>query len=344
MNCPTRIRRDRLFRRWNFSREVLLALLIGAISLALGARSDADIYLTTSGGSSIYDYTITGTLVSSRSTGGDLDTLALDSAGNVYVNDVDRGVTEYLLSTPGSMLSTVSETSLSTTGTADFYYGTAFDSAGNLYMTTDADTSNSSDIKSFKYAGGAGTPAAFSDTDANTSFRVTNTIAVDPITGNVFIADVYNSDILEYPSTGGSTPLKTFTSGVSGPIDIAIDSLGDLYVSDGNGNIEKINISSSSASPVVTDLTSLQGIAVDGQNNLYYIAEDSNNKGGIFEVNSSGTSLGELFNTGNIEAAFIAVPVPEPSGAAGILMVVSVGLVRLAPRRLRAAGVRVAGR
>ncbi len=341
MQVVPRIGRDRSPNRSIIPRAALFSLIAGAISLALAQSSEADIYLTNGGGETIFDYTNTGTLVSSRSTGGSPNTLALDSAGNVYVTDTDGGVTKYLTGAPGSMLSTASSSALSTTGTAEFYYGTAFGPGGNLFITTNADNGNSSDIKSFKYTGATGTPAAFTDTDANTSFSVTNTIAVDPTTGNVFIADRYNSAILEYPSTGGSTPIKTFTSGVSNPIDIAVDSLGDLYVSDQNGNIEKINISSSLASPVVTDLTSLEGIAVDSQNDLYYIAEDGNNKGGIFEVNSAGTSLGELFNTGSGEADFIAVPVPEPSGAAGMVLCGVVAAMWLLPRRLRPAGVSV---
>jgi len=292
----------------------------------------ADIYLSNGGRSTVYDYSLTGTLVSSRATGGNLNTLSLDGPGNLYVTDLGGGEVKF---PAGQPLSSASYTGMSISGTAGLFYGSAVDSGGNVYFTTDADSSISSDIKVYKYTGGAGSPALFSDTLANTSFSVYNTVAVDPITGNVFVADNHNSDILEYGPTGGTTPIQTFTTGVSSPWDIAVDKLGDLYVSDGNGNVEKINIGTGTPTPVATGLSSLKGLAVDSQNNLYYIALDASSHGGIYEVTAAGSALGELFNTGSLEADYIALPVPEPAGATAVISIIVLLLV--APRYLRSA-------
>ena len=295
------------------------------------STAQADIYLSAGSGSTVYDYSLTGTLVSSRPTGGNLNTLSLDGPGNLYVTDLSGGEIKF---PAGQPLSSASYGGLSTSGTAGDFYGSAVDSSGNVYITADADSSTSSDIKVYKYTGGTGTPALFSDTVSNTSFGVRNTVAVDPITGNVFVADNFNSDILEYGPSGGTTPIHTFTTGVSTPWDIAVDHLGDLYVADGNGNVEKINIGTGTPTSVATDLTSLKGLAVDSQNNLYYIALDGNSHGGIYEVTAAGTALGELFNTGSLEADYIALPVPEPAGTATAVCMIA-GLLIFMPRYLR---------
>jgi hypothetical protein len=302
------------------------SLLVPVTFLVWVPTARADIYLSRGSSSSVSDYTTSGTLVGSRSTGGNLNALSLDAAGNLYVTDLNGP----LKFPAGQSIATAAYSSLSTSGTVGDYYGSAVDSNGNFYMTTDADSGTSSDIKVYEYTGGTGTPSLFSDTLANTSMSVFNTVAVDPISGNVFVADNHNSDILEYGISGGTTPIHTFTNGVSSPKDIAVDRLGDLYVSDGNGNLEKINISTGTPTAVETGLTGLTGIAVDGQNNLYYIAMDGSSHGGIFEVSPTGSPLGELFNTGSAEADFISV-VPEP--ALGAIFVI--GASSLLFRRCR---------
>ncbi len=70
-------------------------------------------------------------------------------------------------------------------------------------MTTDADSGPSSDIQVFKYNGETGAPSEITDTATNTSFSVKNTVAVDPVTGDIFVADYYNNIIDEYAPLAG---------------------------------------------------------------------------------------------------------------------------------------------
>jgi hypothetical protein len=282
--------------------------IIGMLALFAGAGfANAEvIYVTNSSSSTVTEYSAAGAVLASRPTGGNLNTVAADAAGNLYVTDLNSGVIEFAGGSPSS-----SDATLPTTGTSSFYFGAAVDSSGNVYFSTDADSGSSSDIKIFRYTNITQPPVLFSDTAPATSFGVRNSVAVDPVSGNVFLADNANSKILEY-NTGGAL-INTFTNGVSSPRSIAVDNAGDLYVSNGGtSSLVKIVIATGINSNVATGLSSPTGVAVDLQNNVYELQLNGSSHYGMYEFTSTGAPLGQIFDTGSTEGDFIAVT-PEPS-------------------------------
>ena len=160
-------------------------------------------------------------------------------------------------------------------------------------------------------------------------------IAVDG-SGNLYVADSQNSRVLEYstpfagcgsfPCVGGSANLVfgqggNFTSndsglgasGLSGPVGVALDGSGNLYVADmnnsrvleydtplttdtvadrvfGQGNSFSsglCNFDTGGGNPTAVDLCAADGVAVDGSGNLY-IADTSNSR--VLEYNHPLTS------------------------------------------------------
>ena len=157
--------------------------------------------------------------------------VAVDSTGNIYVADTDNHKIKKI--TPDGVVTTIS-------GTFNFPSGLAIDPAGNIYV---ADY-GSNTIKKI-------TPDGVVTTFAS-SFNSPRGLAVD-LAGNIYVAD-YGSNTIKKITSGGV--VTTFAgSGVQGfknalnvaaefnsPIDIVIDSAGNIYVADMNNNkIRKID-------------------------------------------------------------------------------------------------------
>ena len=133
--------------------------------------------------------------------------------------------------------------------------GIAFDAAGNLYV---ADSANHR-IRVVSPSGivstlAGSTPGNVDGTTANAKFNYPGGVAVDS-SGNVFVADSDNHSIRKITPGGAVSTFAGSTSGVAGatngtgtaarfnyPEDIAIDSVGNIYVADTyNHTIRKIN-------------------------------------------------------------------------------------------------------
>lgn len=183
----------------------------------------------------------------------------------------------------------------------DVPVGIAFDSAGNAYV---GDQGNRTVRKITPngvvttLAGTAGQIGSADGMGANATFNLPDAIAVDG-TGNVYVADTGNHNIRKISAAGAVTTLAG-VAGNSGNADgpgttatfnepnaLGVDSLGNVYVADaGNSAIRKIT-----PQGVVTTLAgaadvraayvsaggwgraepSLDGIAVDGANNIYSV-------------------------------------------------------------------------
>ncbi len=305
-------------------KKYLILALSLALPVAMPMAAWADFITTRSSNSTISDFSSSGTLLASHATGGNLETVAIGGNGNIYGTDLDGGVFKFAAGT-------LANSNMSTTGTAEFYYGTAVDSSGNVYFSTNADSGSSSDIKIYRYLNGTGNPVLFSDTGVNGSFSVRNSVAIDPITQNVFLADAANNKVLEYNTSG--TLINTFTNGISSPWDIAVDGLGDLYVSNtGTNSLTKILISSGISSNVATGLNTPEGVAVDSANNVYELVTSTvgGTHSSVIEFTSSGTALGEVLNAGTQGQDYLAItPAPEPAA----VTLLAVGLMGLLARR-----------
>jgi sugar lactone lactonase YvrE len=153
----------------------------------------------------------------------------------------------------------------------------AFDSKGNLFA------GDPSDFKIIEI-----TPAGV-QSDFATGITAAG-IAFDPA-GNLFVINTASTgSILKYTPSGTMT---TFVAnlGDGGPIGLAFDSNGNLYVSKsgnnmpGNGSIVKV-APNGTMSPFAAGLSQPFGMVVDGANNLYVADLGS---GSIFRFTPGGT-------------------------------------------------------
>ncbi|PHX60030.1 MAG: hypothetical protein CK520_01445 [Actinobacteria bacterium] len=203
--------------------------------------------------------------------------VAVDTAGNVYIADAGNGVIEKV--TPGGNLSVIAgggATPPSTTpgpatsATLNGPSGVAVDAAGNVYI---ADTGNNfvervtPDGNLKVIAGGGGTlPSTTSGPATSASLNGPRGVAVDAA-GNVYIADTGNNfvEVVDFVSGrisllaggGGTTPQASQASNdwnghfglgtniaLNGPRGVAVDASGIVYIADtGNNVIERVTSS-----------------------------------------------------------------------------------------------------
>ena len=112
----------------------------------------------------------------------------------------------------------------------------------------------------------------------NNGLNFPSGVAVDG-TGNIYIVDQTNNQVLKETLSGGIYTQSTVGSGLANPYYIAVDGAGNVYISDpGNSRILKETLSGSSytQSTVVSGLGAI-GVAVDGAGNVY-IADFGNNR------------------------------------------------------------------
>ncbi len=248
-----------------------------------------------------------------------------DALGNLYIADRDNHRVRKV--TPAGTISTVAGT-----GGMDFSGdggpataaqmrdpgGVAVDAAGNLYI---ADTNNHR-IRKVTPAGTISTVAGVAglgfsgDGGPATAAHLFGPVgvAVDAA-GNLYIADTRNNRIRKVDSAGDiHTVAGTGTSGssgdggsatlaqLSGPMAVAVDAAGNLYIADGyNNRIRKVDSagdihtvagtgiygsSGDGGSATVARLGNPYGVAVDAAGNLY-ISDSGNHR--IRKVDSAGT-------------------------------------------------------
>ena len=261
--------------------------------------------------------------------------VAVDSAGNVYISDTDNQRIRKVDST-GTI------TTIAGTGEVGFSgdggpaveaelrnpYGVAVDSAGNVYI---ADAGNQR-IRKVDSTGtittiaGTGEVGFSGDGGAAVEAELYNPegVAVDSA-GNVYIGDAGNQRIRKVDSTGTITTIAgTGEYGFSGdggpaaaarlafPHSVAVDGAGNLYIADtGNRRIRKVDstgtittiagtgevgFSGDGGPAVEAELRNPYGVAVDSAGNVY-IADTRNQR--IRKVDSTGT-ITTIAGTGEV--------------------------------------------
>jgi hypothetical protein len=143
-------------------------------------------------------------------------------------------------------------------GTVPFAASVTFDAGGNLFVSNAAGGGSGSVLK---IASGP-TSSTF-----ESGFDFTGGVAVDPTTGNVFIAESLASfeDQIQRYTPAGAVIMPDPFAGPSfsfGSIDLAFNSDGHLLAS-GSGGVVSFDPSTGSSAPFITGLTFVSGIAVD---------------------------------------------------------------------------------
>jgi sugar lactone lactonase YvrE len=236
--------------------------------------------------------------------------VAVDSAGNLYVADtINRTIRKITAAGVVTTLAGLAGTPGSADGTGsaarfDYPNGVAVDSAGNLYV---ADSFNSTIRKVTAggvvstLAGLAAAPGSADGTGSAARFANPRGVAVDS-TGNLYVADSFNSTIRKVTSGGVVTTMAGF-AGASGsadgtgraarfnsPFGVAVDSAGNVYVADPNNQtIRKITsdgvvktlagfagaTGSADGTASVARFNYPFGVAVDSAGNVY-VGDTSN--------------------------------------------------------------------
>jgi len=332
----------------------------------IAVDASGNLYVADSGNSTIRKITpanVVSTLAGTAGTVGSADGtgsaasfdypegIAVDASGNLYVADTYNSTIRKI--TPAGGVSTIAGTagtqdSTDGTGAAARFNrpsGITVDSSGNLYV---ADSHNST-IRKITSAGVVSTVAGTAEyygsadgTGTAASFSEPTGIAVDA-SGNLYVADTYNSTIRKITSAGvvstvagtagnyGSSDGTGSAASFSEPVGIAVDASGNLYVADaGNNTIRKItsagvvstlagtagNYGSADGAGTAASFDSPEGIAVDASGNLY-VADAGNNT--IRKITSAGvvsTLAGTAGNYGSADGAGTAASFYDPVGIA----------------------------
>jgi large repetitive protein len=114
-------------------------------------------------------------------------------------------------------------------------------------------------------------------------------VAVDGA-GDIFIADYFNSRVVEVPAAGGAQ--STLGSGLSTPFSVAVDGAGDVFIADyGNSRVVEIPYLGNGtygAQTTVSGVNYPTGVAVDGAGNVF-MADFNDSL--VYEVPAGGGAL-----------------------------------------------------
>ena len=195
--------------------------------------------------------------------------LAIDGAGNFYVQAAGilyketKTSSGYVESTIGEGLSQQSVSTL------------AVDGSGNLYLVTYTGTAGIEIVMEAPKPGGYA-PSVLFDGAVNCNgsglYSCSSWLAVDP-SGNVYVT--LNNQVLELSPAAGSYTPKWIVAGLSYPANIAVDAIGNLFIADaGNSRVVKETPWNGSYIQTVVPsppLSYLTQVAVDQTGNIFIV-------------------------------------------------------------------------
>ncbi|CAN5168627.1 hypothetical protein BH11PSE11_BH11PSE11_18340 [soil metagenome] len=302
--------------------------------------------------------------------------ISVDANGTIHVADYGGHTVRRI--TSAGVVSTLAGSggapgTVDGTGAAARFYApsaVSSDSAGNVYV---ADTSNNTIRKITTagvvttFAGLAGRSSSVNGSGATARFEDPYAVAVDSA-GNTYVADATDHSIRKITPYGavttlaglagsfGSTDASGSAARFKGPLGIAVDSAGTVYVADtGNSTIRKItpagvvttfagsagNNGSADGTGTAARFSEPNGIAIDSAGNLY-VADTSNNvirkitAAGVVSTLAGSPGTNGLTN-GTGSAARFSVPFDVAADSAGNVYVSDHG--NHVVRKITAAGV-----
>ncbi len=181
--------------------------------------------------------------------GADVNGVAVDGAGNVYIADTANSAIEEWTVADNTVTTLVSS-GLNTPSAV------AVDGAGNVYI---ADTFNNA-IKEWNAATKTVT------TLVSSGLRFPLGVAVDGV-GNVYIADSYNGAIKQW--SVASDTVTTLSSGWILTEGVAVDAVGNVYFDVEYNNLYEWMAANSNVTTIPSVSGTPQGLAVDGAGNVY---------------------------------------------------------------------------
>ena len=235
--------------------------------------------------------------------------VAIDGSGNLFIADEGSnrirkvGISGIITTVAGG--GPVGDGGIANSATINYPYGIARDRIGNIYF---ADLLNYR-VRKVDTAGlistiaGNGTAGYSGDGGTGNSAAISRPFGVTvDLDGNVYICDADNSCVRKVSTTGIIT---TFVTGVS-PRGIAVDKNRNIYLAEGTSQVRKISTagvistiagngtsgySGDGGAATDANLTSINSVAVDGNNNLYLLDIGNSH---IRKIDSSGiiTTIG----------------------------------------------------
>jgi prepilin-type N-terminal cleavage/methylation domain-containing protein len=229
----------------------------------------------------------------------------------------------------------------------------AFDPSGNVYALDTGFVGGNPLVEKFSSSGSFISQFGSIGTGAG-QFTDPDGLAIDP-SGNIFITDTANNRIEEYNSGGtfiktwgwgvqdGASSFETCTSGcqagVSGagngqldfPVGIALDSSGNIYVTDtGNNRVEEFSSSGAYVSKFGSSgsgngqFVNAQFLAIGSNGNIYVVDGGNGGNGGnnrVEEFNSSGTYISQFGSYGSSTPTQFQTPIGIGLDSSGALYV-----------------------
>ncbi|MDB6125353.1 MAG: repeat containing protein [Pedosphaera sp.] len=266
------------------------------------------------------------------------NSIAADSAGNVYVADTENSTIRKI--TTNGFVSTFAGSagnfgSANGVGTNARFYGPqgiAVDGAGFLYV---ADTANAT-IRRITptgvvgtLAGSAGNFNSFDGTGTNANFYQPQSLAVDN-TGNVYVADTWNHTIRKITPAGAVSTLAGLAGNAGSadgtnskarfnrPSGIAVDGATNLFVADfGNHTIRKIT-----PGGLVSTIAGLAGVwgNADGTNSAARFFQPqgilADNAGNLFVADSGNQTIRKISASGTNRVVTTVAGLPGNAGNA----------------------------
>jgi uncharacterized protein (TIGR03437 family) len=212
--------------------------------------------------------------------------VAVDSSGNLFITD-----------TGDELLREVSNGTITTIAGNLYSIGVAVDSAGNLYVANGSTVRKVTPGGAITTVAGTGISGYSGDNGPATSAQLNDAfgVAVDS-TGNVYIADMFNSRVRKVSGGVITTVAGTGVPGYNGdnipataaqllhPGAVAVDAAGNLYIADsGNQSIREVsdglmitvagtrlgtNVGDNQPGTYVS-FVSPSGVAIDNSGNMY---------------------------------------------------------------------------